>query len=180
MRRREFIAGLSSAAAWPMAAGAQRQMPIIGYLNGQAPTEAGAARDLLAFRQGLREVGYVEDQNVVIESRWAEGQYDRLPALAAQLVGRPVAVIVATGSDFAVRAAKAATTTIPIVFSTAADPVAAGLVVSLNRPGGNLTGVTSLNLELSQKKLELMRELVPERPTWPFSSTRIIFTPTPY
>jgi putative ABC transport system substrate-binding protein len=161
VKRREFIAGLG-AAAWPVTARAQqRQVPIIGYLSGQAPTAAGAARELVGFRQGLREVGYVEGQNIVIEYRWAEGQYDRLPGLAAQLVSRPVAVIVATGSDFAVRAAKAATTTIPIVFSTGSDPVAVGLVASLNRPGGNLTGVTNLNQELSQKKLELMRELVP-------------------
>jgi putative ABC transport system substrate-binding protein len=152
MMRREFIAALGSAAVWPMAARAQqRQVPIIGYLSGQAPTAAGAARELVGFRQGLREVGYVEGQS----------QYDRLSALAGQLAGRPVAVIVATGSDFAVRAAKAATTTIPIVFSTGSDPVAVGLVASLNPPGGNLTGVTNLNQELSQKKLELMRELVP-------------------
>jgi putative tryptophan/tyrosine transport system substrate-binding protein len=162
VKRRDFIAALGSAAAWPLAVRAQqRQMLIIGYLSGQAPTAAVAARELTAFRQGLRDVGYVEGQNVVIEYLWAEGEYDRLPALATQLVGRPVAVIVATGSDFAVRAGKAATTTIPIVFSTASDPVAAGLVASLNRPGSNLTGVTTLNQELSQKKLELMHELVP-------------------
>jgi putative ABC transport system substrate-binding protein len=161
MRRREFIAGLSGAAAWPVAARAQRQTPIIGYLSGQAPSATGAARDLVAFRQGLREVGYVEGRDVAIEYRWAEAQYDRLPALAAELVSRPVAVIVASGSDFAVRAAKAATTTVPIVFSTGGDPVSSGLVASLSRPGGNLTGVTNLALELSQKKLELMRALIP-------------------
>jgi putative ABC transport system substrate-binding protein len=162
MRRREFMAGLGGAAAWALAAQAQqRQIPLIGYLSGQAPSAAVAARELVAFRQGLREVGYVEGQNALIEYRWAEAQYDRLPALAAQLVGRSVAVIVASGSDFAVRAAKDATTTVPIVFSTASDPVAAGLVVSLSRPGGNLTGVTNLNQELAQKKLELIRGLVP-------------------
>jgi putative ABC transport system substrate-binding protein len=162
MQRREFIAGLGSAAAWPMVARAQqRQMPLIGYLSGQAPTAAVAARELVAFREGLGEVGYIEGQNVVIEYRWAEAQYDRLPALAAQLAGRPIAVIVASGSDFAVRAAKNATTTVPVIFSTGSDPVAAGLVVSLSRPGGNLTGVTNLNQELSQKKLELIHGLVP-------------------
>jgi putative tryptophan/tyrosine transport system substrate-binding protein len=111
--------------------------------------------------KGLREIGYAEGRNVVIEYRWAEAQYDRLPALAAELVSRPVALIVASGSDFAVRAAKAATTTVPIVFSTGGDPVAGGLVVSLSRPGGNLTGVTNLSQELAQKKLELARALVP-------------------
>jgi putative tryptophan/tyrosine transport system substrate-binding protein len=161
MNRREFIAGLGSAAVWPLAARAQRQMPIIGYLSGQSLSAAGAARDLVAFRQGLREIGYAEGRNVVIEYRWAEAQYDRLPALAAELVSRPVALIVASGSDFAVRAAKAATTTVPIVFSTGGDPVAGGLVVSLSRPGGNLTGVTNLSQELAQKKLELARALVP-------------------
>jgi putative ABC transport system substrate-binding protein len=162
MNRREIIAGLGGVAAWPLVARAQQQaMPVIGYLSGQAPSAAVAARELVAFRQGLQEVGYVEGQNVLIEYRWAEAQYDRLLALAAQLVGRTVAVIVASGSDFAVRAAKDATTTVPIVFSTASDPVAVGLVVSLSRPGGNLTGVTNLNQELAQKKLELIRALVP-------------------
>jgi putative tryptophan/tyrosine transport system substrate-binding protein len=162
MRRREFMAGLGSAAAWPAVARTQqRQKPLIGYLSGQAPTAAVAARELVAFRQGLGEVGFVEGQNVVIEYRWAEAQYDRLPALAAELVSRPVAVIVASGSDFAVSAAKAATKSVPIVFSTGGDPVVGGLVASLSRPGGNFTGVTNLNHELSQKKLELMHALVP-------------------
>jgi putative ABC transport system substrate-binding protein len=133
--------------------------------NNRLPEWSGLLRGAGGARFGRiparLEVGYVEGQNVLIEYRWAEAQYDRLPALAAQLVRRAVAVIVASGSDFAVRAAKEATTTIPIVFSTASDPVAAGLVVSLARPGGNLTGATNLNQELAQKKLELMRALIP-------------------
>jgi putative ABC transport system substrate-binding protein len=165
MRRRAFITLLGGAATsslWPHTARAQQPaMPIVGYLSGQARTAGGAARDLAAFQQGLREAGYVEGQNVVIEYRWAEGQYDRLPPLADELIGRPVAVIVAVGTDFATRAAKAATTTIPIVFHTAGDPVQSGLVASLNRPGDNLTGVTTLNVEVGPKRLELMHELLP-------------------
>jgi putative tryptophan/tyrosine transport system substrate-binding protein len=158
MRRREFIAGLS-AAAWPSAVWAQRAaLPAVGYLNSGSGEDA---RLLAAFRQGLKEVGYVERENVSIEYRFAQNQYDRLPALAADLVRRQVAVIAASGGPPAALAAKAATTTIPIVFNMGADPVALGLVASLNRPGGNLTGVSSLNVELGQKRLELLHELVP-------------------
>ena len=163
MNRRDFVTLLGgAAAAWPLAGRAQQPaVPVVGFLSGQAAATIVSAPDLAAFQQGLRAAGFVEGQNVVIEYRWAEGQYDRLPALAAQLVGRQVAVIFASGSDFALRAAKAATSTIPIVFSTASDPVEAGLVESLNRPGGNLTGVTNLNLQLSKKKVEVVREMVP-------------------
>ena len=138
MRRREFIAGLS-AAAWPVVARAQRPtLPVVGFLNTASPD--GYAPMVAAFRQGLKETGYVEGQNVAVEYRWAEGQYDRVSAMAAELVRRQVAVIVAnTPGNLA---AKAATTTIPIVFSTSGDPVRMGLVASLSRPGGNVTGVT--------------------------------------
>jgi putative tryptophan/tyrosine transport system substrate-binding protein len=160
MRRREFIAGLGGAAAWPVVARAQQSsMPVIGYVGAQS-AELWAAR-VRAFRQGLSEAGFVEGQNVMIEFRWAEDRYDRYPALIADLVRRKVAVIVTPGSTPAIVAAKAATTTIPIVFLTAADPVQAGLVASLNRPGGNLTGVTALSLELSSKQIELLHEFAP-------------------
>jgi putative ABC transport system substrate-binding protein len=159
MRRRDFIAGLGGAAVLPLAARAQQTMPVIGYLSSGSP--AGFTSRLAAFRRGLDELGYREGQNVAIEYRWAEGKDDRLLAMAADLVQRRVTVIAAPGGVAAAKAAKVATATIPIVFETGADPVASGLVASLSRPGGNITGVTSLNVEVGPKRLQILQQLVP-------------------
>jgi len=158
MRRRELIAVLGGAAAWPFAARAQQPMPVVGFLN---PASAQSyARQLAAFLKGLREAGFTDSDNVKIEYRWAEGQNDRLRAMAEDLVRRNVAVIAATSTP-ATLAAKAATTTIPIIFETGGDPIDLGLVFSLSRPGANVTGVTQTNVELVPKRLQLMHELLP-------------------
>jgi putative tryptophan/tyrosine transport system substrate-binding protein len=163
MRRRDLIAILGGAAAWPLATHAQQSaMPVIGFVSGGFPTDY--ARFLTSFRQGLRDAGFVEGENVAIEQRWAEGRYERLPAFAAEFVKRPVTVIAAASLPAAL-AAKAATPQLPIVFTSGGDPVADGLVASLNRPGANLTGVSAFFGEMGAKRLELLREFIPANST---------------
>ena len=164
MKRRDFLCALGSAAAWLLAAGAQQANPVVGYLGIDTP--ALFAGRLRSFHEGLASLGFVEGRNVTVEYRWAEGQYDRLPALASELVRANVGVIAAPGSLASALAAKAATSSIPIVFEMGADPIGSGLVASLNKPGGNITGVTSLNAQVGSKRLELLHELLPSVDTF--------------
>jgi putative tryptophan/tyrosine transport system substrate-binding protein len=173
MRRREFITILGGAVAWPLKVRAQQanKVPIIGFLG--ASTANVYENRLNYFRRGLNEMGFVDGQNVAIEYRWADGQYEQLPTLAAQLIQRQVAVIVAGGGTPSAVAAKAATKTLPIVFAVAVDPVTAGLVPSLNKPDGNITGVTNMNVEIGPKRLEFLRELLPS-----ITSVAVLVNPT--
>jgi putative ABC transport system substrate-binding protein len=160
MRRREFLGGLGGAAAWPLAARAQQAaMPMIGYLDTGSPEPSASL--VTAFRRGLGEMGYVEGQNIAIQYRWADGQSERLPKLAAELVNSEIAAIAAPGASAPVLALKKLTTTIPIIFSTGADPVRIGLIASMNRPGGNITGISSMSVEVGGKRLEFLCQLVP-------------------
>ena len=164
MKRRDFITLLGSAMAWPLAARAQQAaMPVIGYLSARSRDDTSHL--IAAFQHGLAESGYVEGRNVTIEYHFAIGQYDRLPAMATELVRRPVAVIATTGGEPAVQAAKAATSTIPIVFATGVDPVKQGLVASFNRPGGNITGIVLFAAQLEPKRFGLLRDLAPQAST---------------
>jgi putative ABC transport system substrate-binding protein len=176
--RREFVTLLGSAAAWPLAARAQQPMPVVGFLHYTSPDKLVHLAE--AVRRGLKEVGYVEGENVTIQYRWAEGDYGRLPALAADLAGRRVNVI-AAGGNVAAQAAKRATTTIPVVFTSGADPISSGLVTSLSRPEANLTGISLLAAEMATKRLELIRDLLPQsrtvamitNPTYPGSGAEM-------
>src|SRR5262245_30624460 len=160
MKRREFITLLGGVAAWPLAARAQQSgMSLVGFLSSRSPGESAGI--VAAFRQGLRETGFVEGQNLAIAFRWAEGRYDKLPALASELVGLPVSLLFASGGPPSAFAAKNAISTIPVVFSAVSDPVEIGLVPSLNQPGGNVTGMAVINASLATKRLELMKELMP-------------------
>jgi putative ABC transport system substrate-binding protein len=159
MRRREFIALLGGSATWSLAARAEQPVPVIGFLSARSSEVSEPL--LAAFRKSLREEGFFEGQNVTIEYRWAKGDYDRLPALAAELVSRQIAVLLGVGGDASAHAVKAATSTIPVVFAMGDDPVAAGMVASLNRPGGNVTGVSVLTSQIGAKRLGLLRELLP-------------------
>ena len=161
IRRRTFITLLGGAAAWPLAARAQQRLPVIGYLGGYGAAPGNSQSNLAAFRKGLAEIGYAEGRNVAIEYRWVADQNDRLPAMLRDLINRGVAVLAPITSTAAALAAKAATQTIPIVFRIGGDPVAAGLVATLNQPGSNITGVTTIGVELGPKRLQVLRELLP-------------------